>query len=100
MYNANGVAVSKTAHAQIECYTESRFANLPICMANTHLSISHDPNQKGVPAGISSPYSRFGRVRGFIYPLCDKMRTMPGLPSQTTFRHIDLNGDGEIVGLS
>ena len=99
MYNANGVGVSKIDRAQIECYTESGFANLPICMANTHLSISHDPNQKGVPASIHCLYTRFGRVRGSFHSLCGEMRTMPGLPSQTAFMHIDLNGDGEIVGL-
>jgi len=102
VYNADGVAFSETARAQIELYTESGFADLPICMAKTHLSISHDPNQKGVPRGYTLPIRevRASVGAGFIYPLCGEMRTMPGLPSQPAFMHIDLDENGEIVGLS
>jgi len=102
VYNANGVVFSGTARAQIERYTQSGFADLPICMAKTHLSISHDPNLKGVPRGYTLPVRevRASVGAGFIYPLCGEMRTMPGLPSQPAFMHIDLDENGEIVGLS
>ncbi len=89
------------ARAQIERYTKSGFADLPICMAKTHLSISHDPKLKGVPSGYTLPVRevRASVGAGFIYPLCGEMRTMPGLPSQPAFMHIDLDENGEIVGL-
>ena len=101
VYNADGVAFSETARAQIKRYTESGFAGLPICMAKTHLSISHDPNKKGVPNGYTLPVRevRASVGAGFIYPLCGEMRTMPGLPSQPAFMHIDLDENGEIIGL-
>jgi formyltetrahydrofolate synthetase len=70
-------------------------------MAKTHLSISHDPNLKGVPSGYTLPVRevRASVGAGFIYPLCGEMRTMPGLPSKPAFMHIDFDENGEIVGL-
>ncbi|MCD6135449.1 formate--tetrahydrofolate ligase, partial [Candidatus Bipolaricaulota bacterium] len=101
VYNADGVVFSDTARAQIERYTKSGFADLPICMAKTHLSISHDPKLKGVPSGYTLPVRevRASVGAGFIYPLCGEMRTMPGLPSKPAFMHIDFDENGEIVGL-
>jgi len=67
-------------------------------MAKTHLSISHDPNQKGIPAGIP-PVRKVRACVRFIYPLRYEMHAMLRLPSHTVFMHIDLDESGEIVGL-
>ena len=71
-------------------------------MAKTHLSISSDPALKGAPTGWVLPVRevRASVGAGFIYPLCGEMRTMPGLASHPAAEAIDLDDDGEIVGLS
>ena len=102
IYGASSVDYSPKAAGQIEAYEKSGFGNLPICMAKTHLSISHDPKLKGVPTGFILPVRevRASVGAGFVYPLCGEMRTMPGLPSLPAFMHIDLDVDGKVVGLS
>ena len=74
---------------------------MPICMAKTHLSLSHDPSLKGVPRGFTLPVRevRTSAGAGFIYPLCGEMRTMPGLPSVPAFMNIDLDETGRVAGL-
>ncbi|OWK61784.1 Monofunctional C1-tetrahydrofolate synthase, mitochondrial [Lonchura striata] len=69
------------------------FGNLPICMAKTHLSLSHQPERKGVPTGFILPISdvRASIGAGFIYPLVGTMSTMPGLPTRPCFYDIDLD---------
>ena len=69
------------AEEQIAKYEKAGFGNLPICMAKTHLSLSHDPTLKGVPTGYNLPVRevRASVGAGFIYPLIGKMSTMPGL---------------------
>ncbi len=102
VYGAAGVEYTPVAERQIADYEASGFGNLPICMAKTHLSISHDPALKGAPRGFILPVRavRASVGAGFIYPLCGEMRTMPGLPSVPAFMGIDLDADGKIVGLS
>ncbi len=70
-------------------------------MAKTHLSLSHDPSLKGAPKGFTLPVEdvRLSAGAGFIYPLCGKMRTMPGLPSEPAGTHIDIDEKGRVVGL-
>jgi len=95
------VEFSSQAKQQIVTYEESGFSKLPLCMAKTHLSLSHDPTLKGVPTGFTLPI-REVRARvgaGFIYPLCGEMRTMPGLPLVPAFTGIDLDEHGDVVGL-
>jgi len=102
IYGAGSVDYSPKAEAQIEAYERSGYGTLPICMAKTHLSLSHDPNLKGVPTGFTLPIRevRASVGAGFIYPLCGEMRTMPGLPSVPAFMHIDLDSEGRVTGLS
>jgi formyltetrahydrofolate synthetase len=71
-------------------------------MAKTPLSISHDPNWKGVPSGYLLPVRevRASVGAGFIYPLCGTVSTMPGLPARPAFMDVDLDEDGEVSGLS
>ena len=101
IYGADGVDYLPAAETQIKTYTDLGYAGLPICMAKTHLSISHDPNLKGRPRGFRVPIRevRASMGAGFLYPLLGEMRTMPGLPSAPNAWKIDLDDDGNVVGL-
>ncbi|MBS3786941.1 formate--tetrahydrofolate ligase [Candidatus Bipolaricaulota bacterium] len=101
IYGADGVEYTNKAEKQIKDYEESGFGNLPICMAKTHLSLSHDPKKKGVPTGFTLPVRevRASVGAGFVYPLCGEMSTMPGLPSEPAYEDVDIDEDGNIEGL-
>ncbi|RMF03615.1 MAG: formate--tetrahydrofolate ligase [Chloroflexi bacterium] len=102
IYGADGVIYEATANRQIKKFEEAGFGNLPICMAKTHLSISHDAALKGRPTGFTVPVRevRASVGAGFIYPLLGTMRTMPGLPSRPAFMDVDFDFDtGKVVGL-
>lgn len=101
IYGADGVDYLPLANQQIAKYTELGYGNLPICMAKTHLSISHDGALKGRPTGFRVPIRevRASMGAGFLYPLLGEMRTMPGLPSEPNTWKIDLDDDGNVVGL-
>jgi formyltetrahydrofolate synthetase len=102
VYGADGVDYLPEAEARIEEYTRLGFDRLPICMAKTHLSLSHDPNLKGVPKGFRLPIRdmRASVGAGFIYPLIGKMSTMPGLPTRPAFFDVDLDLEtGRVIGL-
>jgi formyltetrahydrofolate synthetase len=101
VYGADGVKFEDLAERQIKMYEEAGFGNLPICMAKTHLSLSHDPNLKGVPTGFTVPVRevRASVGAGFVYPLLGTMSTMPGLPTYPAFMDVDIDEDGRIVGL-
>jgi methylenetetrahydrofolate dehydrogenase (NADP+)/methenyltetrahydrofolate cyclohydrolase/formyltetrahydrofolate synthetase len=103
IYNADGVDFAPAAKAKLKLYTDLGFDKLPMCMAKTHLSLSHDPARKGVPSGFMLPVRdiRASVGAGFLYPLCGTMRTMPGLPSRPVFMDIDLDLEtGKVLGLS
>jgi formate--tetrahydrofolate ligase len=102
-YGADGVEYSLEAENQIETYTRQGFAGLPICMAKTQYSFSHNAAAKGVPTGFILPIRdvRASVGAGFIYPLVGTMSTMPGLPTRPCFFDIDVDLEtGMIVGLS
>ncbi len=103
IYGADGVSYDPLAEEQIATYERAGFGNLPICMAKTHLSLSHDPTLKGVPTGFTVPVRevRASVGAGFIYPLIGKMSTMPGLATYPAYMKIDLDLEtGKIIGLS
>ncbi|WAR18235.1 C1TC-like protein [Mya arenaria] len=103
IYGADGIELSPEAKEQIARYKKQGFNDLPICMAKTHLSLSHDPTLKGRPTGFTLPIreARASIGAGFIYPLVGTMSTMPGLPTRPCFYDIDIDPDTEeIVGLS
>ncbi|XP_072783038.1 monofunctional C1-tetrahydrofolate synthase, mitochondrial isoform X2 [Taeniopygia guttata] len=93
VYGAQDIELSPVAQSQVDRYTRQGFGNLPICMAKTHLSLSHQPERKGVPTGFILPISdvRASIGAGFIYPLVGTMSTMPGLPTRPCFYDIDLD---------
>ena len=101
IYGADSVTYQPLAEKQIENYERAGFGNLPICMAKTHLSLSHDPTLKGAPTGFAVPVRevRASVGAGFIYPLIGKMSTMPGLATHPAFMDIDVDEKGEVVGL-
>lgn len=101
IYGAKDVSYSDLAEEKIQKYTKAGYGKLPICMAKTHLSLSHDPKLKGAPTGFTLPIRdiRASVGAGFLYPLCGEMRTMPGLPSIPAGTKIDLLPNGKITGL-
>jgi formyltetrahydrofolate synthetase len=102
IYGADGVDYTPEANARIADYERLGFGGNTICMAKTHLSISHDPNLKGVPTGFRVPVSdiKASVGAGFLYPLLGDMRTMPGLPTRPAFFDVDLDLEtGEVLGL-
>jgi formate--tetrahydrofolate ligase len=102
VYGAAGVEYSATANKQLANYERNGFGNLPVCIAKTHLSISSDAALKGAPTGWSL-WVREVRASvgaGFVYPICGDMRTMPGLGTKPAASIIDIDAEGNIVGLS
>ena len=102
IYGAEGVDYSPEAEAKIALYTKLGFANLPLCMAKTHLSFTTDASLKGAPTGFRVPVRdiRASVGAGFLYPLLGEMRTMPGLPTRPVFYDVDLDLEtGKVLGL-
>ncbi|MEK7821765.1 MAG: formate--tetrahydrofolate ligase, partial [Planctomycetota bacterium] len=102
MYGADGIDVMPAAREKIERYTRWGVDKLPICMAKTHLSLSHDPALRGRPRGFRVPVRdlRASVGAGFLYPLLGTMRTMPGLPSKPAGEAVDIDlATGKVVGL-
>uniref|UniRef100_A0A8C6U9B0 formate--tetrahydrofolate ligase n=1 Tax=Neogobius melanostomus TaxID=47308 RepID=A0A8C6U9B0_9GOBI len=102
VYGAHDIELSAEAEAKIDYYNQQGFGSLPICMAKTHLSLSHMPEKKGAPTGFVLPIRdvRASIGAGFIYPLVGTMSTMPGLPTRPCFYDIDLDPiTEEITGL-
>ncbi len=102
IYRADGVDYTPEAEAKIEQFTKLGFADLPLCMAKTHLSFTDKADQKGAPTGFRVTISdiRASVGAGFLYPLLGTMRTMPGLPTRPVFYDVDLDLEtGKVVGL-
>jgi len=102
IYGADGVDYMPEAEKKIELYTRLGFDKLPMNMAKTHLSLTHDPAIKGRPTGWRLPIRdiRASVGAGFLYPLCGTMRTMPGLPTRPVFYDVDLDlKSGKVIGL-
>jgi formate--tetrahydrofolate ligase len=102
IYGAERVEYTATASKQIQTYEQNGFGQLPVCIAKTHLSISGDPSLKGAPTGhtLTVREARASVGAGFVYPICGDMRTMPGLSKAPAASRIDIDDDGQIVGLS
>lgn len=102
VYGGAGVDFSPTARRQLATYERAGFGSLPVCIAKTHLSISSDPKLLGAPTGWRLPVreARASVGAGFIYLICGNMRTMPGLGTSPAATRIDLDSNGQIVGLS
>ncbi|XP_014886776.1 monofunctional C1-tetrahydrofolate synthase, mitochondrial isoform X2 [Poecilia latipinna] len=102
VYGAEDIDLSPEASSKIDYYNQQGYGSLPICMAKTHLSLSHMPDKKGTPTGFVLPIRdvRASVGAGFIFPLVGMMSTMPGLPTRPCFYDIDLDPETEeIIGL-
>jgi formate--tetrahydrofolate ligase len=101
IYGADGVEFLAPARKSLKQFEDMGYGHLPICMAKTQYSLSHDANLKGRPTGFTVPIRevRLSAGAGFITPLCGEMRTMPGLPSRPGGERIDIDAEGNIVGL-
>lgn len=101
VYGADGVDYTSQAEAKVRLYTRLGYDKLPLNMAKTHLSLSHNPAWKGVPKDYVLPISdiRASVGAGFLYPLLGEMRTMPGLPSRPVFYDVDIDETGKTLGL-
>ena len=103
LYRADAVSYSEQAEAKIAMFTEQGFGNLPICMAKTQYSFSHDADLKGAPAGFTLPIGdvRCSAGAGFIVPLVGAFPTIPGLPTRPAYYEIGVDMETEqVLGLS
>ena len=102
IYRAAVVSYTPEAEAKIKLFTNMGLSHLPLCMAKTHLSFTHDAAVKCAPRNWTLPITdvRASVGAGFLYPLCGTMRTMPGLPSRPAFTDVDIDfSTGRVVGL-
>lgn len=101
LYGAAGVEYEAQALNQIQWLTEHGYAKFPVCMAKTPLSLSHDAALKGRPSGFHIPVRevRASTGAGFLVPICGNIMRMPGLPSTPGATRIDIDEEGNIVGL-
>ncbi|CAJ0599942.1 unnamed protein product [Cylicocyclus nassatus] len=99
IYGANGVEFSEQARKKLDTYTKQGFSNLPICMAKTQLSLSHDPTKKGAPTNFTLPIRDVSASigAGFIFPFSGEITTMPGLGTRPCFFDITIDPETEII---
>ena len=103
IYGAEQVAYSAEAESRIEKFSKLGYGGLPICMAKTQYSLSHDPALKGAPKGYVFQVNdlRLAAGAGFVYPISGEITTMPGLPSKPGYMGMDIDVEtGRITGLS
>jgi formyltetrahydrofolate synthetase len=101
IYGADGVDYAEGVREQLGALEDQGYGSLPLCMAKTQYSLSHDPRLRGVPKGWRLPIRelRLAAGAGFVYPLCGDISTMPGLPSRPAFMDLDIDAEGVIKGL-
>jgi len=100
-YTAEGIQLSELAQQQLVQFEQLGYDKLPICIAKTPMSISHDPQVKGIPAAFELPIEslRLNAGAGFITALVGKVMTMPGLGIKPSYLNIDIDSQGKITGL-
>ena len=100
-YGAAGIELSPAAAAQAKRLADAGLDGLPVCIAKTHLSLSHDAALGGTPTGFTLPVRELRPYTGagWIVALCGDMQTMPGLGKEPAAFSIDVDADGNIVGL-
>ncbi|KAJ4133501.1 tetrahydrofolate synthase [Fusarium equiseti] len=102
MYGAEKVELSELAQKKVDTYTRQGYGHLPICVAKTQYSLSHDPDLKGAPTGFTIPIRdvRMAAGAGYLYALAADIQTIPGLPTAPGYLNVDVNVEtGEIEGL-
>ncbi|KAI4164159.1 MAG: hypothetical protein LQ342_002123 [Letrouitia transgressa] len=102
MYGAEKVEFSELAQKKVDTYQKQGFGNLPICIAKTQYSLSHDPALKGAPTGFTVPIRdvRLAVGAGYLYALAADIQTIPGLPTAPGYLNVDVDPEtGEVDGL-
>jgi formyltetrahydrofolate synthetase len=101
IYGADDVDFEPPARRRLARYRDLGFNDLPVCIAKTPYSLSHDPQLLGRPTGFRVPIQdvRLAAGAGFVYALAGPISTMPGMPSRPRALDIDVDGDGNITGL-
>jgi formyltetrahydrofolate synthetase len=101
VYGADGVFLQPAASAKIKAFNKAGLDKLPICMAKTHLSLSHDPKLPNAPTGFTVGVRdlRAYTGAGWIVALCGDMQTMPGLGKTPAAMDVDIDEHGETIGL-
>ena len=102
IYNAADVSWSPESRRRLRYFESKGWGSLPICIAKTHLSISHDQGLKGRPSGYTFPITdiRASVGAGFLYALAGPIQTLPGLPTRPRALDMDVTPRGEVIGLS
>jgi formate--tetrahydrofolate ligase len=102
IYGADGIDLSSSVAKQLKRFEVLGYGEYPVVIAKTHLSLSSDPTLRGAPTGWRMPVRevRAAVGAGYVYAICGEMRTMPGLPKHPGAERIDIDEDGEVVGLS
>ncbi len=101
IYGAGAVELSPEAAAQAEALERAGLGRLPVCMAKTHLSLSHDPELVGAPTGFTLPVRELRPYTGagWVVALCGTMQTMPGLPAEPAAFAVDVDATGRVLNL-
>jgi formate--tetrahydrofolate ligase len=101
IYGADGVDLSPQAKRDLERFEQLGYGGLPVCVAKTQYSLSHDPKLLGRPTGYRLPLreARLSAGAGFVYVLTGDIVTLPGLPSEPAALRIDVDDEGRIFGL-
>ncbi|KAJ1365341.1 C-1-tetrahydrofolate synthase, cytoplasmic [Parelaphostrongylus tenuis] len=99
IYGADGIELSDEARKKLNHYVQQGYSNLPVCMAKTQLSLSHDPTRKGAPTNFTLPIRdvRVSIGAGFITPLAGEISTMPGLNTRPCFFDITIDPNTEEI---
>jgi formate--tetrahydrofolate ligase len=102
IYGADDVDIAPLAQEKLALFTRLGFGHLPLCIAKTQYSLSHDPKRLGWPKGYRFPIRdvRLAAGAGFLYALAGDISTMPGLPTNPAALRIDLDSKGNIMGLT
>ena len=101
MYGASEIEIEVRAQKQLKQIIEWGYGELPVCMAKTQYSFSHDPTLYGAPDGFVLPIREFrlNAGAGFIVAVCGSMMTMPGLPRRPAAADMDMDEDGNLTGV-
>ena len=101
VYGADGIELLPAAAQKAKAFAEAGLGELPVCMAKTHLSLSHDPSLPNAPTGFTVPIRdlRAYTGAGWVVALCGDMQTMPGLGRTPAAFNVDIDDDGRTVGL-
>jgi formate--tetrahydrofolate ligase len=102
IYGADGIDLAPSVATQLKRFEVLGYGEFPVVIAKTHLSLSSDPTLLGAPTGWRMPVRevRAAVGAGYVYAICGEMRTMPGLPKHPAAERIDIDADGNVVGLS